>query len=279
MKQHANLYDGDDFYVKSGPEDDPVWDWAVGDRHYTQTSTTFTKRQLRGNEIIYRPDGSVAEYPYNHERIENEKNALAFIARNTTIPVPRIVKWSDIDGVGSLTVETLTGQTFSDLYWELGPDDQKRLEKNMSDFLDNVLIPQLKQLRSKTMGQLGGCVYPPPRVLSYDRRPRWEAKIASTNRYVYCHNDLNFQNFMMNPETLEVEAIIDWEYSGFFPPEIEFPFYSYGKEKSLEEDHIKEMIALLDAPRKSQKPCRIYGRRDLIFTKLIPHSLIAYLRC
>ncbi|KAL8779375.1 MAG: hypothetical protein Q9203_001477 [Teloschistes exilis] len=97
------------------------------------------------------------------------------------------------------------------------------------------------------MGQLSGAVFPPPRVSPYDQRS-WESRTSSTDRYVYCHNDLAFHNLFVDPETLEIEAVIDWEYSGFFPPELEFPFYELGKEASLDEDHCRKMTALLEAP-------------------------------
>lgn len=227
--------------------EEPVEEWIIGDRHYALSPTTFTKRQLRSHEVRYRKDGSVAEHPFNHERIGNERNALAFIAKNTTIPVPRILEWTDIDGVGCLTVERLKGQNYSDIYFDLNPEDQERLWNNLSAFLENVLLPQLKKLRSKTMGQLSGVVFPPPRVSFYEKRS-WEPRTSSTERYVYCHNDLAFYNFFVDPKTLEIEAVIDWEYSGFFPPELEWNFCYRTKEESLEESHCRETIALLDAP-------------------------------
>lgn len=32
-------------------------------------------------------------------------------------------------------------------------------------------------------------------------------------------------NVIVNPSTLKINAIIDWEYAGFYPPEFEYPFY------------------------------------------------------
>lgn len=42
---------------------------------------------------------------------------------------------------------------------------------------------------------------------------------------VFCHNDLSAHNVIVNPETLKVNAIIDWEYAGFFPEEFEGMFF------------------------------------------------------
>ena len=42
---------------------------------------------------------------------------------------------------------------------------------------------------------------------------------------VFCHNDLSTHNVIVDPETLAVKAIIDWEYAGFFPEEFEGMFF------------------------------------------------------
>lgn len=42
---------------------------------------------------------------------------------------------------------------------------------------------------------------------------------------VFCHNDLSMNNVIVDPGTLKIKAIIDWEYAGFYPPEFESPFY------------------------------------------------------
>jgi aminoglycoside phosphotransferase (APT) family kinase protein len=42
---------------------------------------------------------------------------------------------------------------------------------------------------------------------------------------VFCHNDLSANNVIVDPDSLKIKAIIDWEYAGFYPPEFEAPFY------------------------------------------------------
>jgi len=41
----------------------------------------------------------------------------------------------------------------------------------------------------------------------------------------YCHNDLSTNNVIVDPETLKVNAIIDWEYAGFYPEQFEGKFF------------------------------------------------------
>ena len=42
---------------------------------------------------------------------------------------------------------------------------------------------------------------------------------------VFCHNDFSTHNTIVDPDTLKVNAIIDWEYAGFYPPEFEGMFF------------------------------------------------------
>ena len=243
-------------------------EFLVSDRYFTFTPTTVTKRQLRPSEYFYRPDGSVAKSLWERERIENERDALIFLARNTSIPVPRLLEWSDIDGVGSITVERISGDTFDSVWNDLGPSDKTKLEQNTLTFLEETLLPQLQSLRSSKMGQLSGVVVPPVRVSSYDERPGWESRTSTISRYVYCHNDLSYHNIMVDPATLTVNAIIDWEYSGFFPMEMEFPYWELGREASFEEEHCQKMVDLLEAPGEHHCKAKI----DLFYFSNLNHG-------
>lgn len=42
---------------------------------------------------------------------------------------------------------------------------------------------------------------------------------------VFCHNDLSTYNVIVDPETLKVKAVIDWEYAGFYPQDFEAMFF------------------------------------------------------
>jgi hypothetical protein len=46
-----------------------------------------------------------------------------------------------------------------------------------------------------------------------------------TQDYVFCHNDLGQHNIIVDPETLKINAIIDWEYAGFWPKWFEGEFW------------------------------------------------------
>jgi len=161
--------------VTSGTESAPVYDWQVGDRHYTLTPSTFTKWQLFPHEQTLNIDGEVAQHPFSRERLENERNALLYIARNTKIPVPRVLDLSDVDGVGCLTMEALHGAILINILDDgnehLRPTEKATLKRNANSFMYDIVLPELRRLRSRNLGQLGDVVFPPPRVSAFDDRP------------------------------------------------------------------------------------------------------------
>ncbi|MCJ1336346.1 hypothetical protein MMC09_001622 [Bachmanniomyces sp. S44760] len=237
--------------VNTGTENAPIYDWTVIDRHYTLTPSTFTKRQLYPHEQILNNRGGVAQYAFNPERLENERYALEFIAKNTKIPVPRVLGWSHVDGVRCLTVETLDGAMLGDLLRDgdnrLNSTEKAILKANAIAYVYDTVLPELRKLRSRTLGQLSGAVFPPPRVSDFDGRPFWQPKVSTTERYVYCHNDLAWRNIVVDPKTLEVISIIDWEFSGFFPPEFEKPLWlEPDANGGNDEEECRGLVALLD---------------------------------
>ena len=85
-------------------------------------------------------------------------------------------------------------------------------------FIQTVLLPVLAKLRSNETG-LDGFVLPPPWVVeSVDTRPYWEVKTSLDKEFVFTHGDLNPSNLIIDPDTLKVKAVVDWEHSGYFPP-------------------------------------------------------------
>ncbi|XWX00404.1 hypothetical protein V2A60_008424 [Cordyceps javanica] len=67
----------------------------------------------------------------------------------------------------------------------------------------------------------------PPSWLAPDVQPPWKGKKSfktlplKNAEYVFQHGDIAPQNIIINRKTLQVEALIDWEYAGYFPPGME----------------------------------------------------------
>ncbi|KAM5436619.1 hypothetical protein McanMca71_001737 [Microsporum canis] len=89
-------------------------------------------------------------------------------------------------------------------------------------------------------------VVPPYRVMVRSARPQWEMKPLESEALVFCHNDLSTNNVIVDPETLKVRAIIDWEYAGFYPEEFEGMFYRRPGPSVALEGEVNDEDRLLD---------------------------------
>lgn len=91
--------------------------------------------------------------------------------------------------------------------------------------INGVVLPQLSQLRSKERG-ISGFVMPPS-WLSPDLEPPWVGMSSFHTwplehaAYVFQHGDLAAHNILIDPLTLEVTALIDWEHAGYYPEGME----------------------------------------------------------
>ncbi|KAJ4150032.1 hypothetical protein LMH87_010800 [Akanthomyces muscarius] len=68
----------------------------------------------------------------------------------------------------------------------------------------------------------------PPSWLVPDTQPPWKGNKAAFKtlplpgrRYNFQHGDLGAFNIMMDRHTLQIKALLGWEFAGFFPPGLE----------------------------------------------------------
>ncbi|KAL2200803.1 kinase-like domain-containing protein [Corynascus similis CBS 632.67] len=186
------------------------------DRKYYRRGNAFIKRCLRTHEFLPGPQGFHVPR-LRMESLKNEADTLRFLRRRTNIPVPLLFSDFEYDDAYYLITEYIEGVSMADL-----PEHQKdvviaELEGHLA---------QLKTLRSNRMGGPSGIVIPPYRVLCETERDDWSQLRTSDHlEYVFCHNDCSQHNVIVNPDTLKIAAIVDWEYAGFYPEHFEFPFY------------------------------------------------------
>lgn len=57
------------------------------------------------------------------------------------------------------------------------------------------------------------------------KKDDWPRKVSKERRFVLCHDDLSQHNMVVDPQTLKIRAILDWEYAGFYPGYFEGPFW------------------------------------------------------
>ncbi|KAK4033040.1 kinase-like domain-containing protein [Parachaetomium inaequale] len=186
------------------------------DRKYYRRGNAFIKRCLRTREFLHGPQG-IHIPRLRKESLKNEADTLRFIRRHTEIPVPLLFCDFEDDDAYYLITEYIEGVSMADL-----PDHQKDVV--IAELEDH--LARLKALKSNRMGGPSGIVIPPYRVLCETERDNWSQLRPSDHaEYVFCHNDCSQHNIIVNPETLKIAAIVDWEYAGFYPEYFEFAFY------------------------------------------------------
>jgi hypothetical protein len=211
------------------------------DRKYYRRGNAFIKRCLRPREFLLGPHG-IHIPRLRKESLKNEADTLRFIRRHTEIPVPLLFCDFEDDDAYYVITEYVEGVNMADL-----PDHQKDVV--MAELEGH--LAQLKTLRSNRIGGPSGIVIPPYRVLCETERDDWSQLQPSPHaEYVFCHNDCSQHNIIVNPDTLKIAAIVDWEYAGFYPEYFEFPFYRRkGPSVALgeEEDDTQRLLDFLDS--------------------------------
>jgi aminoglycoside phosphotransferase len=216
--------------------------WSNSDRCYIINQSTFTKRELLPHERQRNLKGEIITTPWSRERLENERAALEYIREHTTIPVPRVIDFRYHEWGCCLTTTRVDGVELDEVTGEA----RLRALENAEIFVQEVVLPQLRRLTSASIGSLTGIVIPPTRVSTKDKRRYWPAKISHTAQYVFCHNDLTQHNILVDPITLRVSAIIDWEFAGFFPPEFEAPLWLHSwKARPVDDEDTDRLIDFL----------------------------------
>lgn len=202
---------------------DPACLASLADRKYFNVGNkTFIKRTLRRSEWTTTSTGKlVVPSTTLRYRLENEAACLEYLA-DTTIPVPGLRGVFQDDGAVYLMTEYIDGTPMS----ELGPADKEVVKRELEQY-----IATLQSLRSKTPGILGTEFICPHYRLFRGWKPlsvwKWKRKadMEDDEEYVFCHNDLGQHNVFVDAKSLKVKAIIDWEFSGFFPRWFEAAFW------------------------------------------------------
>ncbi|KAJ4300100.1 hypothetical protein N0V88_002769 [Collariella sp. IMI 366227] len=212
----------------------------TADRKYYHRGNAFIKRCLRAREFQPGPRG-IWISRLRKEPLKNEADTLRFIRRYTDIPVPMVFCDFEDDDAYYVITEYVEGVNMADL-----PDHHKALV--MTELEGH--LAKLKRLRSQRLGGPTGIVVPPYRVISEIDAVDWLTRLrqAEQAEYVFCHNDCSQHNIIVNPNTLKIAAIVDWEYAGFYPAYFEFPFYKRdGQSVALddEEDDTEVLLRFL----------------------------------
>jgi thiamine kinase-like enzyme len=88
-------------------------------------------------------------------------------------------------------------------------------------FIENIVLPQLRNLASDRNSSLDGEILPPRRVVEHYKETEWIPQKAPTKKYQFVHNDLRQNNILCNQQTRDIISIIDWEHTGYYEQHFE----------------------------------------------------------
>lgn len=230
-------------------------DWRTStERKYYHNDKYFVKRCFKAAEFYRSKNGP--HVPLRRiDRLKNEAATLEFIRAETDIPVPAVISHFFEDDAYYLVTEYIHGCRMLDLR-----EDQKATVRGELQ----MYTQKLKRLTSTRLGGPSGIVIPPLRALRHVPAMKWDLEESDlSGEYVFCHNDLSQQNILVDPETLKIKAIIDWEYAGFFPQWFEWPFYIHAGAASTggcdDEDLILDfLVARNKHDEHEQQPAPTY---------------------
>lgn len=192
---------------------------VLADKKYFHVGNFFMKRTLRQHEwqavaqdIVIVPATS---YP---QRWKTDAAILRYLRKETDIPLPPTECTFEDDGAFYFQSQFVDGISMK----ELEPKEKEVVIKEVERH-----VATLQALRSEFPGVPGeSLLFPPQRVT----RNRWKLNSCwrpkqEKGDYVFCHNDLGQHNVIVDPETLKIRAIIDWEFGGFWPEWFEKAFW------------------------------------------------------
>ena len=197
--------------------DNPVESWSNTERHFRIYTDRFYKRSLRPDEYIVTFHGHRFVPPQGYERLQNEAVCLRFIREHTNIPVPDVLEAFDDGGAFVVVTKLLPGVQMC----KLSAADQAVVMKEVETHLET-----LRSLRSDRTGGPSGIVCPPPKATRwFPKGTIWLSTMPAETELVFCHCDLSQSNILVDPDTLKIQGIVDWEFAGYWPPFFEAPYF------------------------------------------------------
>ena len=205
------------------------------ERKYYKKVDIFVKRSLRDSE--YQTGYRGLHIPIlGKERLRNEAASLQFIQKFTNVPVPQLYDHFEYNGAYYVAMEYVEGVSMSDL-----SENQKEVVKKEIE----IHLSTMHNLTSNKIGGPSGIIIPPYRVLGKIEDQMWNPSTEDCI-YVFCHMDLSQHNVIVDPKTLKIKAIIDFEYSGFWPEQFERRFYTRLGPSVAREGEIDDTLELLE---------------------------------
>lgn len=182
--------------------------------------------------------------------IKNEASTLKFLEdENISIPAPKVLYF--LAGTDDPDVSILVTERIPGMRMDLLPDKDKK-----------VVMEEVKEyvgtMQNMKRGVIGGaktriCKLPRRVAKRIPMKRCLESSEFVEGDYTFCHGSLSQQNIMVDPETLKIVSIENWEYSGFYPREFEGNFYERVGPSNATEGEKDDVPLLLKEIEKLRK--------------------------
>lgn len=146
-------------------------------------------------------------------RLRNEYEAMHQVAHSTTIPIPRVLAFSDDAFNPYIVLEYVDSRPMSKL------TDPREVE---------LCIEQLKRYLRQLSFEITRPLVPPSRLAisqsEFSKLVAWD-QVRPKRGPPLCHGDLSRHNVLIHPTQPQVVSVIDWEYAGYYPRQFD-PLYA-----------------------------------------------------
>ena len=197
------------------------WSGATEEKKYWSTADVFIKSTLRENDWQHHHETGEKYRPkMGTERARNEAVNLKFIGECTNIPVPKVICEYEDNGAYVIVMSQAKGVRMD----TLTPSEKTTVMPKVEIVMDT-----LHRLRSSRIGGASGLVCPPHPVLNEipHEECQWSPMDADSDIYVFCHMDAHMTNIYVDPLSLEITSLVDFEFAGFYPQHFDLPLYQY----------------------------------------------------
>jgi hypothetical protein len=190
---------------------------------YERPNPNGPGRQVVKESMTLSEIGKKQIYP-DHSRIaiRNEYHAIQYVRQHTTIPVPNIVEFVDVPDT---PVRIVMEYVENALPWKalrMPKDAQVRMVKQLESFVYQLHSLTDPDCRSFAGFPLFGLRFEDTHIPVQDFKYR---RYDSNSPYVLVHGDLAWHNLLFDPITFEIKCVMDWEYAGFYPVEVESEYW------------------------------------------------------
>ena len=214
-----------------------------------------------------------------------EAETMRYVRQHTSIPVPRVLGAYEKEGCRHILMEFIDGDMLHSVWETLPPQERSTIAKELGAYVremrrlqcpEGALIGAINGGPATDRRQRAVSAGPFASELDFNKwqleqlrpttplynREMYAALHRTDHRLVFTHGDLGFHNVMVKDG--HVAAIIDWEFSGWYPEH-----WDYSKSCNFLLDTDERYLCL-----KGMYECLYYAEYqiDFWFTKEVRHG-------